>query len=490
MKNNTDLRVASSLLMLERGRDELLLANYLDLRPLYIRKGRRYIKKFLEASSHLRTYNEIARAFPDDTGLLDMLMEHGIIVARGPSNGISLPRRGEEPGFENKKNVSLYLLIAQSCNMGCVYCLNGKKTYQKDKALMMRKEVAFKSIERCLDRLSPQGYLEVIFFGGEPLLNWPLAKEVILHCENLKPKHEGKVIKYHVTTNLSLFPTDIIEWAKRYSISFLCDVDGPREIHDRCRPFKNGHPSHELIVNNIRRLADAGLQVLLRTTVTSLNHDHLMEISRHHKELGAHSSAFVPVNPFNSDEDILDERLLPSVDKLMNGMSQVYGSKLWNESNLYPFNTYAPRLMSGSRTVQGCGAPYGNTPVVTINGDVYPCIYLVGIRRFYMGNIMDGTFPDINVLQSLYDHLHVDNSNGCKSCSWRYMCSGACPMGRLMVLDNPNTSQKARTYCERLRCDYTRRIFELILWKKGQEAASFLENKKPETGSITHLIPY
>jgi uncharacterized protein len=472
MKDNDRLRIAPDLLALERGEEELLLANGLDLRPLYVRKGRGYVKNFLEIVSRLGRYGKIMRAFPEDAGLLDMLMEHAVIIPGGRPNEGGLPLSDEAPSFSNKKNMSLYLLVAQSCNMSCVYCLNGRKTYQKENALSMSREVAFRSVERCLDALHPRGFLEIVFFGGEPLLNWPLVKETILHAEDLKKKHEGKLVRYHVTANLSLLPADLIEWAKKYNITFLCDVDGPREIHDRSRPFKNGRPSYDIIAGNVRRLADAEVHVMLRTTATSLNHAHLMEATRLHKGLGARSSAFVPVNPFNSDEDLLDERLLPSVDKLMGAMAEIYESKLWNEADLYPFNTYAPRLMSGSRTVQGCGAPYGNTPVIDVNGDAYPCIYIVGIRKFYMGNIMDGTFPDMRVLQSLYDHLHVDNADGCKLCAWRYVCSGACPMGRLMVLDNPEASQITRAYCERVRCDYTRKIFELILWEKGRNAAS------------------
>ncbi len=456
---------------------------------MYVRKGKGYIKNFLEVASRLGSYRKIMQAFPDDAGLLDMLMEHSVIVPGKPYNegGLLLP--DEAPGFHNKKNMSLYLLVAQSCNMSCVYCLSGRKTYQKSRNLMMRREVAFRGVERCLDALNPRGFLEIVFFGGEPLSNWPLVKEIILHTEDLKKKHEGKLVKYHVTANLSLLPADLIEWAKKYNVTFLCDVDGPPEIHDRCRPFKNGRPSYEIIASNVRRLADAGVHVMLRTTATSLNHDHLIETTRLHKELGARSSAFVPVNPFNSDEEILEERLLPSVDKLMRAIAEIYESKLWNEADLYPFNTYAPRLMSGSKTVQGCGAPYGNTPVIDVDGDVYPCIYIVGIKKFYMGNIMDGTFPDMNVLQSLYDHLHVDNTDGCKSCAWRYACSGACPMGRLMVLDNPAASRKTRAYCERLRCDYTKKIFELILWEKGRNAASgILEQTEPETTRAPGMI--
>lgn len=480
------MSVTENILMLERGREELLLANYLDLRPLYINKGRNYIKTFLEAVPELGTCKKISKRFPDDAGLLDMLIQHRIIVPRDPTYNIA----PETPqlSFNNIKGMSLYLLLSQSCNMGCVYCLNGTETYQRDKDLMMSKEIAFKSVDRCLDSINPDGWLEVIFFGGEPLLNWPLAKETVLYCEkSLKERHAGKKIKYHLTSNLSILPDDLIEWATKYDFTFLCDVDGPKKIHDRCRPFKDGASSHDIVVKNIDRLNQAGLQVFLRSTVTSLNHDHLPEISRYHKEIGGKTSAFVPLNPFNSDEDILDERLLPLPQKLIEGMTEIYKSRIWNEGEIYPFNTYRSRLMPGARTVQGCGAPHGNTPVVTVNGDVYPCIYLVGINRFYMGNIMDESYPDRTVLQRMYDFLHVDQREDCKECSWRYICSGACPLGRLMLWNNPAASEKVRNYCNEIKCDYTRQIFELLLWERGEQAASTLlgEHNCQGTGCFT-----
>jgi uncharacterized protein len=216
-----------------------------------------------------------------------------------------------------------------------------------------------------------------------------------------------------------------------------------------------------------------------------------LEITEHHKAIGGKSSAFVPVNPFNSDEDILSERLLPSSHKIINGMTEIYRSRVWNEAEIYPFNVYGSRLMPGGRAVLGCGAPYGNTPVVAVNGDVYPCIYLVGIKRFYMGNIMNESYPDTNVLQWMYHFLHVDYREDCKSCSWRYICSGACPLGWLMILNNPAAPEKVRNYCESIKCKYNRKIFELMLWRKAQDtASSFLENNGgSETSGISNIIP-
>ena len=158
MKSHRRLKITDNLLMLQRGKDELLLADGLDLRPLYVKKGRKYIAHFLKAASDLGSCERITGAFPHETDLLDRLKDHGIIV---PCAGPEVDKRPERLpgalGMDNPRSVSLFLLISQSCNMGCVYCLNGARTYQTDQNLRMGQEVAFKSVERC--RRQCQGQL-------------------------------------------------------------------------------------------------------------------------------------------------------------------------------------------------------------------------------------------------------------------------------------------------------------------------------------------
>jgi uncharacterized protein len=470
-----NLALTRNLIMLEKGREELLLVNSVEFRPLYIKRGRDYIKKFLEAVPGLGAVESIKREFPADRELLNLLMDHRIITYAGEDHpGPDKPDISfDVKAREEKSGMSLYLLLSQSCNLGCIYCLNGIKTYSKDKNLKMKEEVAYKSVERCLDSLSSGGKLEIVFFGGEPLLNWPLAKKVITYCENnLVEKNKDKEIRYHITSNLTILPSDLIEWAKRYNITFLCDIDGPEDIHNECRPYKNGKPTHGRIVKNIDRLTGAGLQVALRATMTRKNHGCMLEIARHHKELGGIGCAFVPVNPVNSDEDILPETLMPSIRQMVRGLAQVYKSKVWDTENLFPFNVYATHLRAGGRAVTGCGAPYGNTPVVDVNGDVYPCIYLVGIKRFYLGNILQGNYPDNKVLDWMMDFLHVDHIEECKVCAWRYICGGGCPVGKLTVFENPLASRKTVKYCNDIRCEYTKKVIELLLWDLAREAGS------------------
>lgn len=469
---NVNISLTNNLILLERGQEELLLANSTNLQPLYIKSGRNHIKRLLGAVPELRTLEKIQQAFPDDIELVQMLQKHRIFgdceqnVSTFGKPDLSCMKAWKK----DRPAMSVYLLLTQSCNLGCSYCLNGAMTYKAEKALMSE-EIAYAGVKKCLESLNPDGKLEIVFFGGEPLLNWPLAKKVILFCEsNLKRQHQQKQIVYHMTSNLSFLPSDLIEWAQKYQINFLCDIDGPPKIHDKCRPYKGGGSSYRDITANVQRLVDSGLNVSLRATVTSFNQHHMIETAALHKSLGARGSAFVPVNPVNSDEVILKDEFLPSPEVMIRGLQEIYKSKIWDSSNLFPFSVYASKIHPGTRIVMGCGAPYGNTPVVDVHGGVHPCIYLVGIKRFYLGNLMQDDYPQEEVLDGMMDLLHVDNLEDCRECSWRYICGGGCPVGRLTILDNLGVTLKVKNYCNKINCDYTKAVLELLFWELAQEA--------------------
>ncbi len=484
---------SKNLLMLERGADELLLLNSIHNRPLYIPRGREQVKNYLETACLMESEDEVRRAFPEDGALLDMLLEHRIVLYEQQQQaGADLADRSHlGKARDDREAMSLYLLLAQSCNLGCVYCLNGRDTYHKDAGLKMDERVAFRSVERCLESLNENGRLEIVFFGGEPLLNWPLAKKIILHTQQLsKDRFPSRSVQYHLTSNLTIMPKDLIDWAKQYNMTFLCDIDGPPAVHDACRPYKNGKPSHHRTAANIEKLRKAGLPVALRSTITSVNQDLMLEIANHHRDLGGTGCALVPVNPINSDEDILSGEMLPQAEKLVQGLTAIHQSGLWQSDDLFPFNVYASHLRCGGRNVLGCGAPYGNTPVVDVGGDVYPCIYLVGIKRFYLGNIMANDYPDNRVLDWMMDYLHVDNMDECRNCAWRYICGGGCPVGKLTILGNPDADDKIKRYCNAIRCVYSRKTIELMLWEFAQKAAEqvFSELPKADGAAIEHTI--
>jgi uncharacterized protein len=335
----------------------------------------------------------------------------------------------------------------------------------------MNLETALRGVQMGLDRLTSGGVLEIAFFGGEPLLHWFRVRDVVHRCEtDIGPRYPDRKIRYHITSNLAYLPPDLIGWARRHQVTFLCDVDGPAAVHDQCRPYKGGRPSHRDVVANVRRLADAGLKVSLRATLTALNQHHMMDIAQHHKEIGGCSSAFVPVCPVDSDEYTFPAAMLPSPEVVTEGLVQVYQSRVWDRETLFPFSAYSTKIKPGAFVVTGCGAPYGNTPVVDVDGRVYPCLYLMGTSEFLLGDVHHGNPLDAPCLEELFRRLHVDQVEGCRECAWRYVCGGGCPVWRLLVLSRTDADPAAKEYCRRINCHFTRKILETLLWDMAGEA--------------------
>ena len=469
---NAPLKVTANLIRLERD-GRLLLLNSLQPRPLLFRRGREFVSALLASCGPgLLCRDELVALWPEETAVIDFLISHHIRVDTTESE---LAPPAAKPSAEElmapAPGMSLYLLLSQDCNLGCIYCLNGKRTYRKSEQPMMPEAVAFAAVERCAARIKPGAFLEIAMFGGEPLLNWELAKRTIDYAEAvLKPRHPDIEFRYHVTSNLSFLPEDFIARVKAHGITVLCDIDGVGDVHDACRPYKGGAGSHAAIAANVKTLTEAGIPVCLRTTITALNQDQMAETARHHFALGGNGTAFVPVNVVNFDEDLLPDELIPDVDRLLDALLDVQATGDWALERLFPFSTFRSKIQPGNYCVLGCGAPFGNTPVVDVNGDVYPCIYLVGIKRYNQGNVLSGSYPDPAVALRLVEELHVDQREDCKGCSWRYLCGGGCPVQMLAMAGRSDLSPKAQDYCERINCEYTKKVLEVLLWEYAEQA--------------------
>jgi uncharacterized protein len=476
------ITVTPDLIQLERN-GQLLLMDGKTIKPLLVKEGAETIKAYLEACRRCQTDEELSRSYNDPL-LLQALVDHGLIGYE-PKNGGGAPSpcepakqcgpdKRQRMANEQKQRLSLYLLLTQYCNLGCIYCLNGVESYQKKSLPRMKEKVAFHTVEKFLQDLAPGGTLEIVFFGGEPLLNWPLAKKIITFCENeLKTKYSDRTWKYHFTTNLTVFPNDLIDWAKRYDITFLVDVDGPERVHNLTRPAR--HPklnSFKRTVNNLKKLVRAGIRPSMRTTVTSHNVDYMVETSHLHKELGASGSAFVPITPVNSDEFIMPSEWYPEPQKFVNNLIAIIESKIWELEEIFPVNEIARCITPGRCASIACGAPFGNTPTVDINGDVYACIYLVGIKRYLIGNVFDGEYPRKDVLDSMARLANVHNVESCMRCSYRYMCSGGCPVTRYTVADNPNAGTDTLQYAGEKTCIMKTSIIQHLLWQLAADAVN------------------
>jgi uncharacterized protein len=453
------------VILLERGSDELLLVDSFHLRPLYVRRGRARILQVLAEAQRDPSLEALRARFPGDAPLIELLERHGLVGRGGARPAVEAS--GPTPSGR-KGRITLYLLITEACNLRCTYCLDGTETYDRRSPAGLSTETAVRAVETCLAELAVGGRLEVAFFGGEPLLRWPRVKEIIRACEDLRAANPDKKVVYHLTSNLTAPPEDLVEWVGRHGIRVLCGIDGPPDVHDRCRSYAGGGPSHARSAAAIRRLVDAGAEVTLRATVSSLNVHRLEEVAAHHDALGGATSLFVPLRPVNSDGRVVDERMLPDPPTLIASASSL-GRRPSAKARLFPFNDFSATVRPGVRHPVACGAPHGTTYVVRTNGDVYPCIYLVGQPRYRLGNVAGAL--DEEPLARMMAELHVDRREECAACAWRYACGGGCLVmvqARALGPTRPAIAEYARA----ITCDFSRALLSASLWEAADAANS------------------
>jgi uncharacterized protein len=475
------LSIARDLVRLEEGA-RLILMNGRFPRPLVFSRGIDEVKAALASPEQI-----------SDTALCDLLVRFRILV-EGPETSVS-PASHQAFNPASKADLSVYLLVTQRCNLGCTYCL-GKDTSYLD-GHSMSSDVAERAIRRGLDAIAPGGVLQLIYFGGEPLLNWELMK----HCFKFGRQQNGirpdRQLRHHVTTNLTQLPSDFIETAKEHSLSVLVDIDGPCSMHNKMRPFRNGRPSYDRIIRNLDALSRAGIYFEVRATITAENVAEIPAIHEHHHRLKPQACAFPTLTPVDAAGRPLDPATYPDPAIYRRELNRVADEGLFDLSSICPTNVVAARMLRFEFVTYGCGMLLGNTAAVTHEGAVYPCIYLVGRSQFLLGHLQEETNPFAQpgyarLFEKWKDRLHVDKMEKCRECSIRYLCGGGCPL-RIMALDEETDSHRlARDYFRDISCAASWAAVESTIRNYDVRAAQHARrsgSSPPPAGGRAHDTP-
>ncbi|MBF0425203.1 MAG: radical SAM protein [Magnetococcales bacterium] len=469
-------RVAAEIVTLTRGEARILF-NPEQFFPVFLPQGGDELASILgQFRGEVRTAPPDPDLCPPD--LFQFLLEHAIFLPM-EQEAPSLPlqvgclteqRCAATPGDENRPaRLQVFLLLSHLCNLSCLYCLNGRETYRAIPHRIMTLATARMAVETLLSRLANHGVLEVVFFGGEPLLNWSPARELMRLCrEEIMPRHPNQKIRFSLTTNLYQIPDDLSADARKFGVAVLVNVDGPAELHDITRPAHGGAPSFTRVRENIKRLVGEGVTVDLRATITTVNVAHMVEVVALHRELGGSSSALLPMNPIDSDGTLLPSSLLPDPAAFAAGLTAVYAARLWPVENLHPFSEYNRRLRPGYRMGLACDAALGRHPVVTADGEIFSCPYLVNQGRFAMGDLATGDFPKPEAVKVMTDLILAwEQRQNCRSCGYRYLCGGGCSLGAFAATGKKLPPRKVLDDMDAINCATTRSCVEALLWDRG-----------------------
>ena len=339
--------------------------------------------------------------------------------------------RPERPFFvekfkESRQTVvkALCLHIAHDCNLACKYCFAEEGEYHGRRELMSF-EVGKKALDFLVKNSGNRVNLEVDFFGGEPLMNWDVVKQLVEYGRSLEEPNNKK-FRFTLTTNGVLLNDEIMEFLNKEMSNVVLSLDGRKEVNDNMRPFRTGKGSYDLIVPKFQKLAESRNQTnyYIRGTFTRNNLDFSEDI-KHFADLGFKQMSIEPVVGPEEDPYSIREEDLPRIMEEYDKLAKEY-IKREKEGNGFNFFHFMIDLNQGPcvyKRLSGCGSGTEYL-AVTPWGDFYPCHQFVGNEEFLMGNVDDGIVRED--LVKTFGNCNVYSKEKCKNCFAKFYCSGGC----------------------------------------------------------------
>ena len=319
---------------------------------------------------------------------------------------------------------ALCLHIAHACNLNCEYCFASQGKYHGERALMSF-EVGKRALDFLVENSGTRKNLEVDFFGGEPLMNFQVVKDLVKYARSIE-KEKNKNFRFTLTTNGVLIDDDVIEFANKEMSNVVLSLDGRKEVHDRYRVDYNGKGSWETILPKFKKLVEArkNKDYYMRGTFTHFNPDFVEDI----KEMLKHGFTELSMEPVVCPEGDKNQLTKEDIEVVLSQYEELAKLMLERKQQGKPFTFYHYMIdLKGGpciyKRISGCGSGT-EYMAVTPQGDLYPCHQFVGEEKFKLGNVFEGV-TNKEITKEFMD-CNVYAREDCKDCWAKLYCSGGC----------------------------------------------------------------
>lgn len=386
-----------------------------DIIELYQEKSKEEIKQEM-----LKKYKEIKESDIEETfGEIENLIKEGKLFSKDIYEGKNLDLKKRDSVVK-----ALCLHIAHTCNLNCEYCFAGQGKYHGEDALMSF-EVGKQALDFLVKNSGTRKNLEVDFFGGEPLVNFEVVKQLVKYARSIE-KENNKHFRFTLTTNGVLLNDDVIDFLNEEMDNVVLSLDGRKEINDAKRKNINGDGSYDIIVPKFKKFVEkrGNKEYYMRGTFTRNNLDFTNDIF-HMADLGFTELSMEPVVSSEETDYSLREEDLDKIYEQYEILAKEM-IKRKKEGNPFTFYHYMIDLSGGPciyKRITGCGSGTEYL-AVTPNGDFYPCHQFVGDKKFLMGNVKDGIAN--KELRDEFKLCNVYSRKECKDCWAKLYCSGGC----------------------------------------------------------------
>jgi uncharacterized protein len=348
---------------------------------------------------------------------LESLIEEGMLFSRDETlDAYELP--------EKTIIKALCLHVAHDCNLRCRYCFAGTGNFGGERGLMDL-ETGKKALEFLFEASGPRKHVEVDYFGGEPLLNFPVVKELIQYGK-ARARDLGKILKQTLTTNAVLLTREVMDFLNQEEISLVLSLDGRQQVHDRMRPFSNNKGSYNHVLPAIKALVEErqGNNYYVRGTYTRFNLDFCRDVL-HLVEEGFNQVSVEPVVASPEHDYALRDEDLPVLKEQYELLTKAWlaAYRQGQPFNFFHFNISLDKGPCLPKRLSGCGAGHEYL-AVSPEGYLYPCHQFVGKEEFKLGSVKEGITN--TSWGKRFQSAHVLNKAACRQCWARFFCSGGC----------------------------------------------------------------
>lgn len=357
---------------------------------------------------------------------------------------------------------ALCLHVAHTCNLNCSYCFASQGKYHGDRAIMSY-EVGKCALDFLVENSGTRRNLEVDFFGGEPLMNFGVVKDLVAYARSIE-KEKNKNFRFTLTTNGLNITDEVIDFANKEMSNVVLSLDGRKEVHDRFRVDLAGRGSYDRIVPLFQKFVEkrGGKNYYMRGTFTHYNPDFLNDIKAM-LDLGFTEISMEPVVCAENDPSALTAEDREIVKKQYEDLAKLMIERR-NAGKPFTFYHYMIDLKGGPciyKRVSGCGSGT-EYMAVTPWGDLYPCHQFVGEEKFRLGSVFEGV---TNLeKQNEFAACNVYAREECADCWAKLYCAGGCAANAYHATGSVNGVYKSG--CE--------------LFKKRIECAIMLEISKEQ----------
>lgn len=357
---------------------------------------------------------------------------------------------------------ALCLHVAHTCNLNCEYCFAGQGKYHGKDAIMSF-EVGKQALDFLVKNSGTRKNLEVDFFGGEPLVNFDVVKQLVEYARSIE-KETGKHFRFTLTTNGMLLDDDVIDFLNKEMNNVVLSLDGRKEINDAKRKKINGEGSYDIIVPKFQNFVKkrGNKEYYMRGTFTRNNLDFTKDIF-HMADLGFKELSMEPVVSSPDTDYALKEEDLDTIFEQYEILAKEM-IKRRKQGNPFTFYHYMIDLSGGPciyKRITGCGSGTEYL-AVTPTGDFYPCHQFVGDEKFLMGNVRDGVTN--TELRDEFKLCNAYSRKECKDCWAKLYCSGGCSANAYHATGSINNVYEygCKLFKKRIECAIMVKIAEAM----------------------------